>query len=47
MDQNAVLIAESLEAAGDGHATYGWYMWAAALTTHHYIMAAQISWDRG
>ena len=29
-DQNAALIAEHLEAAGDGHTAYGWHMRAAS-----------------
>jgi class 3 adenylate cyclase len=44
-DQHAVLIAEHLEAAGDGHAAYGWHMRAAAWATNRDIRAAQLSWD--
>src|SRR4029077_703436 len=39
-DQNAALIAEHLEAAGDGHAAYGWHMRAANWATNHEIAAA-------
>ena len=46
VDQNAVLIAEHLEAAGDGQAAYGWHMRAAAWATNRDISAAQVSWER-
>jgi hypothetical protein len=45
-DQNAALIAEHLEAAGDGHAAYGWHMRAAAWATNRDIAAARLSWER-
>jgi class 3 adenylate cyclase len=45
-DENAALIAEHLEAAGDGHAAYGWHMRAAAWATNRDIAAAQLSWER-
>jgi class 3 adenylate cyclase len=45
-DQHAVLIAEHLEAAGDGHGAYGWHMRAAAWATNRDLGAAQLSWDR-
>jgi class 3 adenylate cyclase len=45
-DQNAALIAEHLEAAGDGHAAYGWHMRAATWATNRDITAARQSWER-
>jgi class 3 adenylate cyclase len=45
-DQNAALIAEHLEAAGDGHAAYGWQMRAAAWAMNRDIAAARICWQR-
>jgi hypothetical protein len=45
-DENAALIAEHLEAAGDGHAAYGWHMRAATWATNRDIGAAQLSWER-
>jgi predicted ATPase len=45
-DQNAALIAEHLEAAGDGHAAYGWHMRAATWATNRNIGAARLSWER-
>ena len=45
-EENAALIAEHLEAAGDGHAAYGWHMRAAAWATHRDIGAARLSWQR-
>ena len=45
-DQNAVLIGEHLEAAGDLHAAYDWQMRAGAWSTHRDITAAQLSWER-
>ena len=45
-DQNAALIAEHLEAAGDLHAAYGWHMRAAAWATSRYMTAARLSWER-
>jgi hypothetical protein len=46
VDQNAALIAEHLEAAGDGHAAYQWHMRAAAWATNRDIGAARLSWER-
>jgi hypothetical protein len=46
VDQNAALIAEHLEAAGDGHAAYGWHMRAATWATNRDIAAARLSWER-
>jgi class 3 adenylate cyclase len=45
-DENAALIAEHLEAAGDGHAAYGWHMRAATWATNRDITAARQSWER-
>ena len=45
-DENAALIAEHLEAAGDGHAAYGWHMRAATWATNRDITAARLSWER-
>ena len=45
-DQNAALIAEHLEAAGDLHAAYGWHMRAATWATNRDISAARLSWER-
>ena len=45
-DQNAALIAEHLEAAGDLHVAYGWHMRAAAWATNRDIGAARLSWER-
>jgi class 3 adenylate cyclase len=46
VDQNAPLIAEHLEAAGDLHAGYGWHMRAATWATNRDIAAACLSWER-
>jgi class 3 adenylate cyclase len=45
-EQNAALIAEHLEAAGDLHAAYGWHMRAATWATNRDIAAARRSWER-
>ena len=45
-DENAALIAEHLEAAGDLHAAYGWHMRAATWATNRDIAAARLSWER-
>ncbi len=45
-DENAALIAEHLEAAGDGHAAYAWHMRAATWATNRDIGAARLSWER-
>jgi class 3 adenylate cyclase len=46
LEENAALIAEHLEAAGDLHAAYGWHMRAATWATNRDIGAARLSWDR-
>ena len=45
-DENAALIAEHLEAAGDLHAAYGWHMRAGTWATNRDIAAARLSWER-
>ena len=45
-DQNAALIAEHLEAAGDLHAAYGGQMRAGAWARNRDIAAARLSWER-
>ncbi|HZE16992.1 MAG TPA: cyclase, partial [Mycobacterium sp.] len=45
-EENAALIAEHLQAAGDGHAAYGWHMRAATWATNRDIAAARQSWER-
>jgi class 3 adenylate cyclase len=45
-DENAALIAEHLEVAGDLHAAYGWHMRAATWATYRDITAARLSWER-
>ena len=46
VDQNAALVAEHLEAAGDLRAAYGWRMRAAGWANDRDIAAAQLSWER-
>jgi predicted ATPase len=46
MDENAALIAEHLEAAGDLHAAYGWHMRAGAWSRVRDVSAARVSWER-
>src|SRR5262249_15483210 len=45
-DENAALIAEHLEAAGDLHAAFDWHMRAAAWSTNRDLRAAWVSWER-
>jgi class 3 adenylate cyclase len=45
-DENAALIAEHLEAAGDVHAAYGWHLRAGAWLTNRDIDSARRSWER-
>jgi class 3 adenylate cyclase len=45
-EENAALIAEHLEAAGDLHAAHGWHMRAATWATNRDITAARQSWER-
>jgi class 3 adenylate cyclase len=46
VEDNAALIAEHLQAAGDLHAAYGWHMRAATWATNRDIAAARLSWER-
>lgn len=45
-DENAALIAEHLEAAGDQRTAFGWHMRAAAWSNHRDRAAARASWQR-
>ncbi|BBY92258.1 cyclase [Mycobacterium gallinarum] len=45
-DENAALIAEHLEAAGDLHAAYEWHMRAGAWSNNRDLTAARMSWER-
>ena len=46
VEENAALIAEHLEAAGELHAAYGWHMRAGAWSTNRDVGAARLSWER-
>ena len=46
VEDNAALIAEHLEAAGELRAAYGWHMRAAAWSTNRDLDAARLSWER-
>ncbi len=46
IDDNAALIAEHLEAAGDLHEAFGWHMRAGTWTTNRDIVGARMSWQR-
>jgi class 3 adenylate cyclase len=46
VEQNAAVIAENLEAAGDVQLAYGWHMRAGAWSTHRDMAAARLSWER-
>jgi class 3 adenylate cyclase len=45
-DENAALVAEHLEAAGDLTTAYQWHMRAATWATYRDIAAARQSWER-
>ena len=45
-EQNAALIAEHLEAAGDLGVAYGWHMRAATWANYRDVGAARLSWER-
>ena len=45
-DENAALIAEHREAAGELPAAYGWHMRAGAWSTNRDVDAARLSWER-
>jgi len=46
VDENAAVIAENLEAAGDVQLAYSWHMRAGAWSTHRDMAAARLSWER-
>lgn len=46
LDQNAALIAEHLQAAGELHAAYAWHMRAGTWSTYRDVIAARVSWER-
>ena len=45
-DENAAMIAEHLEAAGDLPAAYSWHMRAAAWSINRDVGASRVSWER-
>jgi hypothetical protein len=46
VEENAALIAEHLQAAGDIHAAYGWHMRAGGWSANRDVGAARLSWNR-
>ncbi len=46
IDENAALIAEHLEVAGDLRAAFSWHMRAGTWLTHRDLTAARASWQR-
>ncbi len=46
VDENAALIAEHLQAAGDLVAAYRWHMRAGAWSANRDLVAARLSWQR-
>jgi class 3 adenylate cyclase len=46
VEENAALVAEHLQAAGDLHAAYGWHMRAGAWSANRDVGAARLSWER-
>jgi class 3 adenylate cyclase len=46
VEENAALIAEHLQAAGELHEAYGWHMRAGAWSTNRNPDAARLSWER-
>ena len=46
VEENAALIAEHLQAAGELRAAYGWHMRAGAWSTNRDLDAARLSWER-
>ena len=46
LDENAALIAEHLEAAGDLHAAFDWHMRAGVWSNNRDVAAARVSWER-
>jgi hypothetical protein len=45
LDENAAMIAEHLEAAGDLHAAFDWHMRAGAWSNNRDLVAARVSWE--
>jgi class 3 adenylate cyclase len=45
-DQNAALIADHLQAAGDPRGAYGWHVRAATWATNRDVTAARLRWER-
>jgi class 3 adenylate cyclase len=46
VDENAALVADHLEAAGDLQAAFAWHMRAGNWLTHRDIAGARMSWER-
>ncbi len=46
VEENAALIAEHIEAAGDLREAYGWHMRAATRSTNRDLGAARVNWER-
>jgi class 3 adenylate cyclase len=46
VEQNAALIAEHLQAAGELHPAYSWHMRAGAWSANRDLVAARLSWER-
>ena len=46
VEENAALIAEHLQAAGELRVAYGWHMRAGAWSTNRDVGAARLSWER-
>ena len=46
VEENAALIAEHLQAAGELHTAFDWHMRAAAWSTNRDVAAARQSWER-
>jgi adenylate cyclase len=46
LDENAALIAEHMEAAGDLHRAFDWHMRAGAWANNRDVTAARVSWGR-
>ncbi|RDH76923.1 cyclase [Mycolicibacterium moriokaense] len=46
VEENAALIAEHLQAAGELPVAYGWHMRAAAWSTNRDVTAARVSWEQ-
>ena len=46
VEENASVIAENLEAAGDVQLAYDWHMRAGTWSTHRDMAAARLSWER-